>query len=284
MLVKAEALIQLLDGIRADLKEDVVEQLKSSFQPIGFNTLDNKDITNIAYLIKINKEDLKKQYFNLNEIAKIFLPSLAKIPNFSKSIEGIEDEKIKETLTPLNDNYEALFKLIAPAEQNLTQNNLAKLNTLIANNKDNFSYVLANDQKAIEDIILGVNDGCLANIATQLNNQALLYAIGNLKDISEEKKYSLLAFYNAVMEKVIIPLINKGGDQLGASSSANFLVDNLNKQLLKEAYLPLTALYKLLEYSPGEFVKIIGQNKARNICFSCILPFFSKHLFQINYN
>ena len=41
--------------IPSSLKADVVEQLKSSFQPIGFNTLDNKDITNIAYLIDINK-------------------------------------------------------------------------------------------------------------------------------------------------------------------------------------------------------------------------------------
>ena len=64
------------------------------------------------------------------------------------------------------------------------------------------------------------------------------------------------------MEKAIIPLINKGGDQLGASSSANFLVDNLNKLLLTGSFLPLTALHKWLEYSTGEVAKIIGQNKA----------------------
>ncbi|MCE2687183.1 MAG: hypothetical protein LW595_01360 [Rickettsiales bacterium] len=62
------------------------------------------------------------------------------------------------------------------------------------------------------------------------------------------------------MEKAIIPLINKGNDQLGPVLSANFLIDK--KNLLQETFLPLTALHNWLKYSPGEARNIIGKNKA----------------------
>ena len=251
--------------ITSSLKENVAEQLKSSFQPMGFKTLDDKDISNIASLIGKNVESLGSKYLNLNEIAGIFLPFLKKIPDSSKSIEGIKDEEIKKVSSPLNVNYKALLELIAPEAKALIEpkDNLVKLNNLIADNKNNFFYILANDKsdETINNIILGVAEGCPANIANQINNRALLLAIENLPDISEERKYSLLAIYNVFMEKAIIPLINKGGDQLGASSSANFLVDNLNKPLLTGSFLPLTALHKWLELSPGEVSKIIGEDK-----------------------
>ncbi|MCE2687182.1 MAG: hypothetical protein LW595_01355, partial [Rickettsiales bacterium] len=46
--------------IASSLKEDVAEQLKSSFQPIGFNTINNREIDNIASLIGKDPESLKK--------------------------------------------------------------------------------------------------------------------------------------------------------------------------------------------------------------------------------
>ena len=360
--------------IASSLKKDVAQKLNLSFQPTGFNTLDDKGISNIASLIGKSKEGLKSEYLNLNEIAEIFLPFLDKIPNFSESIGMIKTKEIEKIS---NDNYKDLLESIAPEEKKLIKVNLPKLTEIIKANKDNFFYILANDESneaikniilgadgceanianqvndkalllaiknspdiseekkcslipnfnesigrikaeeaeeiekisnddykdllesiapkekklievnslqltkiikankdnffyilakdksAIKHIILGVADGCEANSANQINNQALLLAIGNLQDISEEKKYSLLAVYTVFMKEAIIPLINKGPDLLGGSLSANFL--RQRRDLLQKTFLPLTALYKWLELNSSNQIEIIGKDK-KELC------------------
>ncbi len=53
MLVKAEAIIQLLDGIRADLKEDVVDILSS--HPQGKAEVLGAEVTSLTYSNAINE-------------------------------------------------------------------------------------------------------------------------------------------------------------------------------------------------------------------------------------
>ena len=178
------------------------------------------------------------------------------IPNFIESIGGIKDKEIEKIS---NDNYEDLLESIAPEAKELIAKNLAKLNEAIKANKDNFFYILAKDKSAIKNIIISVTDGCEANIANQINNQALLLAIGNLQDISEEKKHSLLLLFTLFIKKAVIPLINKGPDLLGGSSSANFLRER--GDLLQKTFLPLTALYKWLEFNSSNQIEIIGNDK-----------------------
>lgn len=249
------------------IKEEIKQELKQKFYPAGFKILDIEELVKISNLIQIEPESLKEKYLNIGELAKIFTAYLEKIPNFIDSINNIKDSEIlnESTIFNKNDNYIDLLKLIAP-EQKININKYRdKLNNAVKDNRDSFFYILSqkDGKEIIKNIIMGAEDGCQANIANQINNQALKIAIDN-SDIEDEKhKYSLIKTYNIFMEKIIIPIINKGGDNLGGSGSANFLRDNLSE--LNNKYISLSGLYKYCEHNSSLQVKIIGNKLYKRI-------------------
>ena len=58
-----------------------------------------------------------------------------------------------------------------------------------------------------------------------------------------------------------MPLINKGPDLLGGSSSANFLRER--RDLLQKTFLPLTALYKWLEHDLKNRSEILDEDQKK---------------------
>ena len=242
------------------IKPTIKQELKQKFYPAGFEILNQEQINKISYLIEKDPEELKFQYINIGELSTIFTQYFNKIPNFKQSITDIEDTELKEQALQIKNQFDNSLLLAFPDQEEVITNNIDRLKSSIEGNKDSFFYILSqkDGKEIIRNIIMGADDGCKANIANQLNNQALKIAIDN-SDIEDEKhKYSLIKTYNIFMERIIIPIINKGSDALGGSSSANFLQDN--EEQLRGSYIPLSALYKYGEQNTAYQVEIIGNN------------------------
>ena len=242
------------------IKEEVKQELKQKFYPAGFEILNQEQINKIANLIAKDSKELRSQYVNIGKLSTIFTQYFNKIPNFKQSIENIEDNELMEKLTLTGDKFHNLLLSIFPDQKEIIDNNIEKINNSVNDNKNNFFYILSqkDGKEIIKNIIMGVEDGCKANIANQINNQALKIAIDN-SDIEDEKhKYSLIKTYNIFMERIIIPIINKGGDKLGGSGSANFLQDK--QEQLNDSYISLSALYKYGEQNNSYQIEIIGNN------------------------
>ena len=220
-----------MSEFREILNTNVLVEIKEKFHPSKDVILFGpKEIKKLSQLFHVEKKEIEKSFFKTSDLCEYFKHKVKITPLAENEKEDFEiiflkdssfmtdqkislNKKFRDILLDPNNNVKVVdfFKLmLAEGEENvINKNNENKIIKVWEESKDLISTIFKREG-GIENItssLFTINDGCFANIGTQLNT--IIY--GALL----EKEWDTI-LYMVLIEKIINPILNTyGEDRIG---------------------------------------------------------------------
>ena len=247
-----------LVSLQSILQPKFLKRLQESYKPNDSKINNQQEINKIAGFIGLPQSEIEEKFIRISDIADKFKDLFKNVKEATiddvNNSKFIDDKSIKPVLLKaikkenITDNeIKSFYKKITELEIN--QGHISKLSSFINGNIDLLCYILVKDDglATLSGIMSSLNDGCVANIANQLNNVAISFLLkdqennqnNNLnltkqqKQENQQQNTALTILYQSLSTD-IIPIITKNGDILGRDSGASLIKNSIQ---LKKFYI-----------------------------------------------